>query len=446
MGARLLTAGAIALAVVVAAALMLGAGEDYRVRVVLDNAGQLVEGNQVKVGGTPIGIVTSIELGPDSRAVLELRIEDGDFTPLHEGTVATLRAASLAGIANRYIALTPGRNDAPRIADGGSIPAEDANAAVDLDQLLNTLDAGTQDDLRRAVRRSAAIFRRPETARAFNRGLETLNPFLSQSAATARELTADQRALERLVVEVADVSSAVASRRTDVEEGTANALAAVTELATEGRSLEDAVARLPPVLRRTNTTLVNLRSLLRDLRPAVREARPSAPLLSELLVRLRDVSAAARPELRGLRRLISRGAAGDLLNVLAGLERVSRVAVPAFDSSATVSADGLPVLREARPYTPEVIGGLVNGFGGTTAGYYDANGHYARISFQGSSATTTNEGTLVPNPDGPNGLSGYRTGVTRRCPGAATQPHRDGSNPFTDGRGDFPCDTGDTPR
>ncbi|HWH44712.1 MAG TPA: MlaD family protein [Thermoleophilaceae bacterium] len=442
----MLTVGALVLAVVVTAALMFGAGDDYRVRVVLDNSGQLVKGNQVKVGGTPVGLVTSIELGPDSRAVLELRIDDGDLAPLHEGTVATLRAASLSGIANRYLALAPGPNDAPEIPDGGAIPAEDVNAAVDLDQLLNTLDAGTQEDLRRAVRRSAAIFDRPGTAQAFNRGLETLNPFLSQSAATGRELAADQRALERLVVEFADTSSAIASRRGDVEEGTANALAAATELATESASLEDAIGRLPPVLRRTNTTLVNLRSLLRDLRPAITEARPAAPLLSEFLVRLREVSSRARPELRSLRRLISRGSRGDLLNVLAALERVSAAAVPAFDSATATSGDGLPVLQEARPYTPEVIGGLVNGFGGTTSNYYDANGHYARISFQGSSATATNEGTLVPNPDGPDGLSGYRTGVTRRCPGAATQPHRDGSNPFTDGRDDFPCDLGDTPR
>ena len=39
--------------------------------------------------------------------------------------------------------------------------------------------------------------------------------------------------------------------------------------------------------------------------------------------------------------------------------------------------------------------------------------------------------SLVPLPsrsDTP--LNGYRTGVTRRCPGAATQPHPDGSNPW----------------
>ena len=118
--------------------------------------------------------------------------------------------------------------------------------------------------------------------------------------------------------------------------------------------------------------------------------------------------------------------------MLDGLVRLSRVAVPAFDSTVKTVEDALPVVREARPYVPDLIGGLINGFGGTTAGYYDANGHYVRISFQGSTATPTGLGTLVPRPPEQQGLTGFRTGVDKRCPGAATQPAEDGSNPFLD--------------
>ena len=64
----------------------------------------------------------------------------------------TLRATSLSGIANRYLALEPGRNDEPEIPDGGEIRAEDGREAVDLDQVLNTLDAQTQRDLQAFVR------------------------------------------------------------------------------------------------------------------------------------------------------------------------------------------------------------------------------------------------------------------------------------------------------
>ena len=114
---RALTAAALALAVVAVAMLMFQ-GDGYRVTLVLDNAGQLVKGNQVKVGGRPVGLIESIELQDDSRARVEVSIDD-EFAPLHEGSVMTLRATSLSGIANRYLALEPGRNDRPAIPNGG---------------------------------------------------------------------------------------------------------------------------------------------------------------------------------------------------------------------------------------------------------------------------------------------------------------------------------------
>jgi hypothetical protein len=86
----------------------------------------------------------------------------------------------------------------------------------------------------------------------------------------------------------------------------------------------------------------------------------------------------------------------------------------------------------------------MNGFGGTTAGYYDANGHYVRISFQGSTATLSGLGTLVPRPPELQGLTGFRTGVDERCPGAGTQPAEDGSSPFIDT--EVVCDEEDNPR
>ena len=456
MVGRALTFAALALAVVAVAVLMFGGGDSYRVSVVLDNAGQLVKGNQVKVGGRPVGLIEEIELQDDARARIEVSIED-ELAPLHEGSVMTLRATSLSGIANRYLALEPGRNDRPEIPDGGQIRAEDGRETVDLDQVLNTLDAETQRDLQAFVRNSADAFadapaadddsieRTLRAAREANAGLEALNPALSQSAATFRALMRDQRDLERFIVRSAEVVEDVSSRPEHLDPLVGNALGAVGALARESSALESAIGRLPPTLRKTNTTLVNLRATLREARPLVREARPVAPLLSAAFDELRPFSRDARPVVAEARETIDRPGRRDLLGVLAGLVKLSRAAVPAFDSTVRTVGDALPVVREARPYVPDVVAGLFNGFGGTTAGYYDANGHYARISFQGSAVTLTGLGSLLPRPPDQQGLTGFRTKVTRRCPGAGTQPADDGSNPFLDTE-DFPCDPEDTPR
>src|SRR5687768_6801953 len=434
---------------------MFGAVGDYRVHVTLDNAGQLVKGNQVKVGGRPVGLIESIELQDDARARIEVSIED-ELAPLHEGSVMTLRATSLSGIANRYLALEPGRNDEPEIPDGGEVRAEDGREAVDLDQLLNTLDQQTQTDLQAFVRNAADMFADEPTgsedddatlvaARQANAGLEALNPALSQSAATFRALMRDQEALERFIVRSAQVVEDVSARPEHLDPLVGNALGAVGALARESAALESSLRQLPPTLRKTNSTLVNLRTTLEDVRPLVRDARPVAPLLSKAFDELRPFSRDARPVVHRTRAVVDReGTERDLLGLLDGLVRLSRVAVPAFDSTVKTVEDALPIVREARPYVPDVIGGLMNGFGGTTSGYYDANGHYVRISFQGSTATLTGLGTLVPRPPEEQGMTGFRTKVGKRCPGAATQPAEDGSNPYVDGR-DFPCDEEDTP-
>jgi phospholipid/cholesterol/gamma-HCH transport system substrate-binding protein len=445
-----LTVCALGLAVLATAWLMFSAGDSYRVTVVLDNAGQLVKGNQVKVGGQPIGLVESIELDDDSRARIEVSISDDDLAPLHEGSVMTLRATSLSGIANRYLALEPGPNNAPEIPDGGEIPAEDGREAVDLDQLINTLDAQTQRELQTFVQESADLFadegdaENSEAAQQANAGLESLNPALSQSARTFRALTRDERQLERLVVESAGAASEATSRPDDLDQLVANALGTVGAVAQESAALDSSLRRLPPVLRRTNTTLVNLRGLLDDAHPLVNEARPAAPRLSKVLTRLEPLARDARPVIADTRATVDRAGTGrDLLGVLKGLTGVSAEAVPAFNSTVSTVEDALPIVGEVRPYTPDFVGGIINGFGGTTGGYYDANGHYARISFQGSPYTLTGLGSLIPRPPSEQGLEGYELN-DKRCPGAATQPLPDGSNPYLEGS-DFPCDEEDTP-
>lgn len=413
-------------------------GTSYEVSLDLSNASQLVTGDQVKVGGVPVGKVSSISLADDGRARLELSLRDDSLTPLPVGTKAIVRSTSLAGIANRYVSLQLGPNNAGSIPDGGQIPAEDGQPEVDLDAVLNTLGPSAQRDLSRLVRAGSGLIGKENEGYA-NAGLHALNPALAQSAATAREIMRDQNAFTRFLIESADVVNTVTSRPADLDELVGNASGALGALADRSEELDRTLVALPATLRSANTTLVNLRATIADLRPMLRDAQPAAPLLSALLERLSPLSRRAVPLVARLRRTVdSPGRADDLLGVVRGFLDVANTAVPAFQSTHKLATDGLPVVRELRPYTPEVIGGLAHGFGGSTSAYYDANGHYARISFQGSPYTLNDEGTIVPAPPSQNGLTGYRDHIFSRCPGGATQPLPDKSNPFLPSES-FPC-------
>jgi phospholipid/cholesterol/gamma-HCH transport system substrate-binding protein len=442
--ARLLTIAALTLAILVAGFFLLSSGESYRLTITLDNASQLVRGNQVKVGGVPIGTVSELELRDDARAEIELEITDEELTPLHEGTTAEVRSTSLSGIANRYIALKPGPNDEKEIPDGGELPAEDAESEVDLDAVLNTLTPETLGDLQATVHGLGAGV--DGRGAELERAIRALNPALSQTAATAREVIRDEEAFSRFLVDAASVVSAVQSRSPDVERLVPAAGATLSAIASRTAELDSSLRQLPPTLREANTTLVNLRALVRDVRPAVREARPVARPLTEALVRLRPVARAGVEVIPALRRLIDRPGRRDLTGVLAYMPTLERTTVPAFESTVTAVDDALPVVKEVRPYVPDLFGGPFRGFGGTTAPYYDANGRYTRISFVGSGFTLApGLGNVLPLAPEDGGLAGYRTFRRNRCPGASTHAHPDGSNPYRD-TPDFPCDLEDTGR
>src|SRR5206468_1024864 len=86
-----------------------------------------------------------------------------------------------------------------------------------------------------------------------------------------------------------------------------------------------------------------------------------------------------------------------------------------------------PIAAGLRPYAPDLIAGLFSGFGGSMSGYYDANGHYARIQFLYGAGSQA--GSVEPPPAGP--FAGFKTGMNARCPGGAVEPAADGSNPWS---------------
>src|SRR5207237_9950687 len=132
-------------------------GGSYSVSATFENAGQLVKGNNVEVGGRPIGTIQSISLDGSGQARIKMSVGSG-FDPLHEGTTAVIRATSLSGIANRYVELHPGPNSAPKIHSGDEIGSDRTQAPVDLDQLFNTLDPKTRKGLSNLIRGSATQY------------------------------------------------------------------------------------------------------------------------------------------------------------------------------------------------------------------------------------------------------------------------------------------------
>ena len=133
---RLAALGALALVVIAIIVLLVssgGGGNHYR--LLFETGGQLVKGNQVLIGGAPVGSVDDVKLTDNGQAQVDITVN----RPLHQGTTAIVRATSLSGIANRYVSLQPGPDNNPELGHDATITEVDTTSPVDLDQLFNTL-------------------------------------------------------------------------------------------------------------------------------------------------------------------------------------------------------------------------------------------------------------------------------------------------------------------
>src|SRR3954449_7012440 len=428
--ARGVALGALAVAIVVVAVILLGGGDQYTYKLVFQNAGQLVKDDDVQVGGRRIGSVRKITLTNDNRARVHVEVQE-PYAPLRDGTKAVIRLTSLSGIANRYIALTPAPNSARKLDDGATLEEGSTTDVVDLDQLFNTVDPGTRKNLQRLIEGFATQY--AGRSKQAGKAAEYFNPFLSTSRRLVNQLTQDEGTLTDFIVNSSRAVTAVAERRNDLADLVGNTNTTARAIGSENVALARALGLLPTTLRRANSTFVNLRATLDDLDPLVNESKPATKRLAPFLRELRPVVASARPTIKDLRRLVTLpGADNDLLDVTRKLPALQRVASPTFAHSTQALQKSQPVLEYIRPYIPDLTGWF-HDFGQGTANY-DANGHFARIqpifnAFQ----FTDNPAGVVLTPQGlDQKFEGLQTNVARRCPGAASQRAEDNSAPYTD--------------
>ncbi len=416
-------------AVVVALGIVAFSGSGgHNYNLIFQNAGQLVPGNQVLIGGSPVGSVENIELTSDNLAKISISSEQ----ELHEGTTAVIRAAGLAGVANHYVSISPGPNSNQPLSDGATLGLGSTTTPVDLDQFLNTFPTPVRRGLGEFIRGNAAIYaaRGPQA----NQTYKYFAPALNRTDAFVHELNADQRLFERFVVSSSKLSTVVAQRGNELSSAISNASTAFGAIAGQNVALDRTLRLLPPVFRQSNTTFVNLRAALNDIEPLVETAKPATKKLAPFLRELRPVLSSAVPFFKNLRLSVRRkGFANDTGELLATLPAVQEGAAKAFPHSAEAITAFQPNLSFARAYTPDIF----NGFGklGQVTGYYDGNGHYARIQFSDLNIFKYNSGSGQLEPISPSRqyeAFGESAGVRRPCPGGATQSAPDGSNPFTE--------------
>jgi phospholipid/cholesterol/gamma-HCH transport system substrate-binding protein len=422
---RWVALGALAAAVIAVGIILFSgkSGADYT--LVFNEAGQMVKGDQVQVGGVPVGTITNIVLTHDFRARVTIHVQSS-LTPLHQGTTTQVRVPSLSSVANRYIALTPGPNNAPALRDGAMLPTGATREVVDLDKLFNTLDPKTRKGLQGFIQGSAEQY--AGAGRALGKSTEYFAPALAAADHFFAELVRDQPVFTSFLVETAKAVTTIGARKEDLAGFIEHANTTFQAIGSEQAALAAGLRELPVTLRQGNVTFANLPSTFAALTRLVEVSKPTSRPLTTLFSHLRPLVTTATPAINNFNLSINRpGANNDLTDIARALPGLLQALTSSSPATVTSLKESVPITAFFGPYSPDLAGTLRTfGQGGA---YYDANGHYARITPILPDFKLGENNTLTPaSPQ--QALENLKSGQLRRCPGGATQPAADKSSPF----------------
>jgi virulence factor Mce-like protein len=259
----------------------------YDLKTVVPNAANLVPGNEVRIGGSRVGVVDQIEPRRERdgsvTAVLNMKLETA-VQPLPVDSTVIVRPRSALGL--KYVEITKGESR-EGFAAGATIPVARATPTpVEIDEVFATFDeptrAGSRTNLTEfggtLAGRGVSI---NDALGVFPSLLANLQPVMENLADDRTQLPQLFRGLGQAAAEAAPVAEEQASlfRGLDATFGAlADVRGELQETISTGPPALDAGIRGFPVQR---PFLRNSEQLMAELRPGVRALRGAAPDLAD---------------------------------------------------------------------------------------------------------------------------------------------------------------------
>src|SRR4051794_3727670 len=336
-----------------------GSGGTYLVRAIFDNATFIIQGEQVKIAGVPVGVVDSLDVTPQKKAAIVLKITDTKFQDFRKDGHCTIRPESLIG--ERFVECSPtvpddtGTPTAPKlqkIPDGQPgagqylLPVTQTSTPVDVDLIADTMRlpyrqrlsliinelgtglAANGDELRDVIHRANPTLGELDKVLAI---LASENRTLAQiqrdSNVILQPLTRDRQRVADFVSRAAEVATATADRRGDLERNLELLPTFLTELRATAPRINGLADEAVPVLQDLHAHAPAINTLIQQLAPFAKAARPATRALGQaakiggpalvkalpVTRRIRDLAVALRP------------VAADAANLLTSLQKTGGV-------------------------------------------------------------------------------------------------------------------------
>jgi virulence factor Mce-like protein len=256
------------------------------VKVRVANGANLVNGNEVRSGGTRIGVVT--DMRPvrlhDGSTGAELTMElDKAHGDLPKDSTLRIRPRSALGL--KYVEVTKGTSN-EHFRNGDTIPSSQATFATELDEVYEMFDEPTREAAQENLRGWGDAF--AARGQALGRTLEELPPLMGSLEPVMATLAEPETDLDAFVTELSDAArilAPVSEQNAQLFTGMADTFEA---LGRDEQALKDTIASSPPTMdsgvrsfRVQRPFLTDFTALGHDLSGATEELKGALPPLND---------------------------------------------------------------------------------------------------------------------------------------------------------------------
>lgn len=321
---------------------------NYRLTFETDDVKNLRDLGDVSIAGVRVGQVESTEIdGGKAKVVISI---DDDVAPLHSGATVRVGVKSLVG--SSYVEVIDGNGSS--IANNTKLAAESVIPAVDVDELLSTLNPKTRRALSGAVQSLAKAT--GGTQEQFDQVMTGLGQ-IGDGANALDALAAQSDDLQELSRQATVLLNALDTGRGQIADLVGDAQRLTAASAGERNALEETVQALPALVRSAANGAQSLEELSGPLAPIASDLRKAAPDLNTALINL----PATTNDLRGLLPSLNGtlDAAPATLSQVPALANDARALLPSLH---TLLRDVDPMLSYMAPYGLD-LGALFANFG-----------------------------------------------------------------------------------
>ena len=324
----------------------------YNLRAEVTGGANLVEGNEVRVGGFRVGIVDKLGTdtkpvqtshGTEQRSIAVLRMKlDKKVEPLPKDTKLLIRPRSALGL--KYVELTLGKSR-ETFRNGDTIPLANSKVPVEFDDLLNTFDFQTRQNSQDALTGFGNAF--ANRGEDINRAIAGLAPFFRYLAPVMSNLSDPDTQLDEFFKQIGRASAQVAPVA-EVQARLFGEMADTFEaIGRNPDALRATIEKSPPTLDTAITSFQIQRPFLHEFADLSRRLVPAARVLPVALPRLNSAFRVGEPVVR--RSPILNNATADLFEALGDLAEDPNTLLGLRDLSTLVKNAG-PLFTYLNPF------------------------------------------------------------------------------------------------